>query len=118
MARSKRTDDRLAVICEWIGKGATAKDAAAVAGLSEATFYAWKASDPEFSESITRAENECAARLAAKLAVAADADWRAAESWLKRRRSDDWGDRQTVDIDSRISDIMAALASGGQAPTS
>lgn len=117
MAKSKRTDDRMAVICEWIGKGATAKDAAAVAGMSEATYYAWKASDPEFSEAITRAENECAARLAAKLAGAADEDWRAAESWLKRRRSEDWGDRQSLDLDSRISGLLAALAAGGQTQT-
>lgn len=38
-----------------------------------------------------------------------DRDWRAAESWLKRRRQKDWGDKQTTEVSG---------AGGGPVPIS
>jgi transposase-like protein len=45
-------------------------------------------------------------------------DWRAAESWLKRRRKDEWGDNTSVELDREIAELLAALAAAreDQAP--
>lgn len=117
MAKSKRTDDRVATICEKIRNGATAKDACGSVGITRETYFKWLREDADFSDAVMRAEDECAAQMAACIAAAAPTDWRAAESWLKRRRSEDWGDRQSLDLDSRISGLLAALAAGGQTQT-
>ncbi len=41
-------------------------------------------------------------------------DWRAAESWLKRRRRPEWGDNVNIDLDREIADLLAQLATTGQ----
>jgi hypothetical protein len=37
-------------------------------------------------------------------------DWKAAESWLKRRRRQEWGDNVSVDVDKEISELIDRLA--------
>lgn len=115
MARSKQTDQRVETICLAISRGATIKDACEAVGIHKDTYFEWM-KGAAFSDRVSRAEAECAVRMASKLADGAETDWRAAESWLKRRRSDEWGDKQTHELDSRISDLMAALVKGREAP--
>ena len=43
-----------------------------------------------------RAEEEAVAALTASYKGKHDGDWKAAESWLKRRNHKDWGDKQDV----------------------
>lgn len=92
--KTKRTPEVEKRIIDALRVGATQKDACAAAGISWETFDEWCKAFPEFSESVTRAEGACAALMAATLYEAARTgkDWRAAESWLKRRRREEWGD--------------------------
>jgi hypothetical protein len=92
--KTKRTPEVEKRILDALRVGATQKDACAAAGISWETFDEWCKAFPEFSESVTRAEGACAALMAATIYQAAreQKDWRAAESWLKRRRREEWGD--------------------------
>lgn len=42
-------------------------------------------------------------------------DWRAAESWLKRRQRADWGENVALDFDAEIARLLAKLAGQGEA---
>ena len=121
MARpTKYSEERAAAICKLLGDGCTRKAAYESNGISHGTFAEWLEKYPAFPESVTRAEAEAEAiftKSIYKAATAYDADWRAAEFWLKRRRRDEWGDSVNVDLDKRISDLLETLAGGGQAET-
>ena len=80
-------------LLEALRKGNTRRAACAVADVTPETFYVRLRENLTFSDDVTRAENEAEAFYAGVLKTAAPDDWRAAESWLKRRRRDDWGDR-------------------------
>jgi hypothetical protein len=47
---------------------------------------------PDFSNAVRRAECDAENEMVKVIRTAAPDDWRAAESWLKRRRRDEWGD--------------------------
>jgi TPP-dependent trihydroxycyclohexane-1,2-dione (THcHDO) dehydratase len=119
MARpSKYTPARRAVVLRALKAGNTRTAAAAVAGVDGETVARWIERYADFSAAVTRAEDQAEAMYLAVLKKEAtgypvvertetiDAegvatiktvrkrlhDWRAAESWLKRRRRDEWGD--------------------------
>lgn len=94
--RTKYTDELAASIAKALWSGASRKDAYEAHGIGHETFRVWLEQKPAFLAIITRAEAECAQRMAETLTIAALTDWRAGESWLKRRRREDWGDRQEV----------------------
>lgn len=123
MARpSKFTPERAKTICDNLRNGCTRKAAVGAAHVDFVTFLNWLNRYSSFSTDVTRAEDEAEKRFAGVLALAAsphdvvetvtttdangvtktvetrrrEFDWRAAESWLKRRRRADWGD--TLDI--------------------
>lgn len=111
--KTKRTPEVEKRILDALRVGATQKDAAAAAGIGENTLDDWKRADQDFRDAVTRAEGACAARMAARLyqeAAKDEGDWRAAESWLKRRRRSEWGDNVSVDIDREIERVLAQLA--------
>lgn len=115
MARpTKYTEDRAKLIIKLLGDGCTRRAAYGSAGIDAATFARWLERFADFAESVTRAEAEAEAlftKTIFKAASAYDADWRAAEAWLKRRRRDEWGDNLSL---NRLSDAdLIALATGG-----
>lgn len=87
-------------ICDFLKAGNTQKTSAIASGISEETFYTWMKQKPEFSESIKRAEEEAVARNVAIINKAASDHWTAAAWWLERRRRDDFGKNEKVDITS------------------
>lgn len=93
MRGTKRTPEVEARIFDMVRNGASFKDAAEAAGIHEDTLHLWRRKYTDFSDAITRADAECAALMAATIVKAAPGDWRAAESWLKRRRRDEWSER-------------------------
>lgn len=95
---TKYSDALAAVICQKLSVGSTRTAAAESSGIHRDTFANWMASRSAFFHAVTRAEAEAEEKFIRTIALAAKGtadvpgDWRAAESWLKRRRRDDWGD--------------------------
>lgn len=118
--KTKRTPELEEKIFEQLQLGCTRRAACAVAGISEETFYCWMREIPEFSELVVAAENQAEAGFTNVIQKAAAAgDWRAAESWLKRRRRDDYGDSvdiKKVDDDTLIRLLEKTVDSGGETP--
>ena len=96
-------------ICEHLKQGATRTSAAEGCGISRDTFRDWLQRYPAFSGAVTRAEAEAELIHTRVLMRASSEDWRASESWLKRRRRDEWGDNTTVRADQEAEAIIAAL---------
>lgn len=93
---SKDTATRVDKILQFLRDGASRKGAANACGISYMTFLMWERDKPAFALRVAEAEAYAENKMAAILIRAADTDWRASESWLKRRRKDDWGDNVTV----------------------
>jgi hypothetical protein len=104
------------VICESLRSGTTRTGAVAAANIAYDTFGEWMEHKPDFRYAVLRAEAEAENEMVKVLRSAAPDDWRAAESWLKRRRRDDWGDTVKSEISGpsgeaiRIRHEMANLA--------
>jgi hypothetical protein len=120
-------------ICDLLRAGNTRKTSAEASGIDNGTFLNWLRRFSDFSSAVTRAEAEAEASYATVLATAArphdvvetrtitkpdgtvevtetrrrEFDWRAAESWLKRRRREEWGDNAQVTADVEIRDTSA-----------
>lgn len=95
---TKEVTDR---ICLAIRAGNYSKVAAAMAGISETTYYKWlemsdkpnaKKEYKEFRESIEQAEAEAEVAAIARIRQAADnGDWKAAGWYLERKHGERWG---------------------------
>ena len=111
---TKYNEARAKVVIDLLNDGCTRTAAYGSAGISKPTFLSWLGKYPDFLAEVTRAEADAEARFTKSIYKAAtgyDADWRAAESWLKRRRRDEWVDHLSL---SRLSDEdVIALATGG-----
>jgi hypothetical protein len=83
-------------IIDGLKAGMTRSGAAGVAGIHVSQVGRWCAKDASFASDCAIAEQEAEARMTAAIVKAAPKDWRAAESWLKRRRPEEWGDRLTL----------------------
>lgn len=107
MARpDKLTPEAHAAIIKALAIGCTRKDAAESAGIDYRTFLRWLESGAaakrgkfsQFCRAVTKAEAEARSKYTATIAQAAAAgDWRAAETFLKRRDPENWGDKQQVE---------------------
>ena len=121
---TKLTPQVRETITTHLRAGATRTDAVAAARIDYTTFLDWMAagSHPDATngvsqlfQDVTCAEAEVAAEMAAVIKVAAIAgDWRAAESWLKRRRRADWGDNVAIDVDAEVARTLSQLAALGE----
>lgn len=124
-------------VCAGLRMGMTWAAAAAYAGMTATSLFAWKARGREgeqpfadFLEATQRAEDECEARDVAKLDELAQMDCQGDPAMLKiqadalkfrleRRRPDGWGRRDkvesTVKLDGPSKQVADALASLGAA---
>ena len=99
--KSKLTPEVIEKITSAIRMGNDNKVAAALAGISEATYYKWlteaeKAdADPlfiEFSESVTQAQAQAEARAVSLIQKASnEGRWQASSWWLERKHPERWG---------------------------
>ena len=102
-------------ICNQLKTGCTRTAAAESLGIGYETFRRWMSDYEEFWGAVTRAEAEAEAMFTATIAQAAKGtekepgDWRAAESWLKRRRRAEWGDNITHRADREVAGLLAEL---------
>ena len=108
---SKYNEEIVNEICESIKNGHTQKDAAALAGVTEETFYKWKREKladgapnpeyhPEFSESLRRAHKKYKDMLLKLLhgAAATKKDARTALEILARKYPAEWGEKLKLEI--------------------
>ena len=108
---TKLTPEVHNAIVNDIELGVIYKDAVGAAGVSYPTFLSWlergkavrdgelrktKSNKPflEFLNSVERAKHTAFAMYAKEIQKASKKDWRAAESFLKRRDPENWGDKQ------------------------
>lgn len=111
--KSKLTPEVVEKITGAIKMGNDNKVAAALAGISEPTYYMWldKAKEPnarkvyvEFLESVEQAQAQAEAFAVAKVQKAAnDGKWQASTWWLERKHPKRWG--QTNKIKQEISGV-------------
>lgn len=94
----KFTPDRQQLILEAISAGATRKAAALHAGIDDATLYRWMQRYASFATHIARAEADVELRCTTLILNAAETDPRHAEWWLERRRTEDYGRRDRVEV--------------------
>ena len=102
----KYTPDTVERICQFLKAGNTRKTSAIASGISEETFYTWMRDKLEFSESIKRAEEEAVARNVAIINKAGQTNWQASAWWLERRRKEDFGRQDRMDITTNGKDIQ------------
>ncbi len=106
MARPTKLNDQThAAIVEAVSIGATYVTAAGAAGVTYHTFINWMERGEsaksgkffKFFHDVEKAKQEAFLKYTKTIAnSAAKGDWRAAESFLKRRDPDNWGDRKEV----------------------
>lgn len=112
MARPTKYEDvRADKICGLLRAGCTRKASAESSGITYQTFLRWLETNVSFVTSVSRAEADAENIMAAVIQKAATKgdDWRAAESWLKRRRRDEWGDALNLTNKSDY-DLLSAAA--------
>lgn len=112
--RTVRTPENAAKIEQAIEAGLTHKLAAAYAGMSDDTFYRWRAADADFAARIDAAEARGALACVARIRQAAPDDWRAAAWILEHRHKEAFGKRTEVagklEVDHVLREIAAEAA--------
>lgn len=81
---SKCTPEVITTICDAISAAVPIQVAAALAGVSEATFFRWVKESEEFRESVKKATATAETRLVKTIIDAAAKQWTAA-AWLLER---------------------------------
>jgi len=102
---TKANQERMEAICAMLEIGATRKDAANANGIHYSTFIDWMNLFPDFPAAVETSEGVIAAKMTARLyseAIKEGGDWKASLEWLKRRRRDDWGDKQLLEHSGAI----------------
>ena len=125
--KTKLNPDVQKRICDALQKGNTRRVACLVGGVDESTFYNWinrgqepqvkKDGEPyaselpfvEFFKAVTRAEAECESFHVENLLNHAKDDWRASIEWLKRRKKEDWSDKQNIDLNANVKTEVKGL---------
>jgi transposase len=105
---SKLSEALIKEICEYVRKGNYIETAAAAAGISKQTLYAWmkagaREEDPlavEFLDAYKKADAEAEAANVQLIRTQARKNWQAAAWFLERKHPDKWGrkDRLTANV--------------------
>lgn len=108
MARpSKYTPEREAKIVEALAAGNTRKTACRLAGVSEDAFGRWLVRYAGFADAVEKAEAEAEASHVANIKTAATGgSWTASAWWLERRRHEDWGRKDRLEITATIRQLV------------
>tara|TARA_Y100000114_G_scaffold147662_1_gene159714 strand:+ start:1651 stop:2037 length:387 start_codon:yes stop_codon:yes gene_type:complete len=121
--RTKLTPDTKEDVVKALRAGNSRRDSALYAGISEQTFYSWmkrgRDGEPlyaEFLEAVEKAEAQSVVRNVAIIQRAAEDTWQAAAWWLERKRPDDWGRRQRMDIGTSQEQPMKITVQIGGTP--
>jgi transposase len=103
---TKYTPERAQQIVDALTAGNTRRAAAAAAGVSEDSLERWLGRFAGFAGAIQKAEAEAELDHVGTIqAAAANGSWQASAWWLERRRSDDWGRKERVEIISSVREM-------------
>lgn len=103
---SKYTPERIESILTLLRAGNTRRAAAHASGVSVDTFCTWLAQYSEFSEACQKAESEAeSVHVANILRAASTGSWQASAWWLERRRHQDWGRKQTLEVIQSVREL-------------
>lgn len=92
------TDSRVQIVLEALRAGNTRRAAAAYAKIDQNTFYRWL-DKGTFRDDVEKAEADAEVRaLAIIIRAAQGGTWQAAAWWAERRRPDDYGRRDKLDV--------------------
>ena len=98
---TKANIETVEMIAQYVADGMPVIDAAALAGIPWSTVYGWRSTHPQIdiilSEAEARATGKAVRRLMHEIDDP-DGDWKAALEYLKRRRKDEWSDRQDLNL--------------------
>jgi hypothetical protein len=90
--------------------GCTRRAAAAVGGISTATFYRMLESET-FQDAVEKAEGEAEATFTAAVAAAVPKSWQAAAWWLERRKHMDFAQHSRIDMNVDLRGEAQRIAS-------
>lgn len=90
-AKGKYTEERVRLIVNAVEQGVPYRHAAAIAGITESTFFDWLNRKPQFSEAIKSAEGRAVAGRLARIRKAEDDHWQSAAWWLERKYPQEFG---------------------------
>jgi hypothetical protein len=102
---SKHTPEVVYRICHSLSQGNTRATAVTCAGISMSTFHEWMNEFSDFSELIKRAEEQAIEHYVNVIHTASTQTWQAAAWYLERRRKEDFGKQDRVDITTNGKDI-------------
>jgi primosomal protein N'' len=96
---TKYDAERAERILSALRAGNTRKAACAFGAISDETFANWCRRYLEFLEAVRKAESDAEVRRVANIAKAGnEGDWRADAWWLERRRHQDWGRKDRIEL--------------------
>lgn len=105
---SKYTPERRDRILQAIRAGNTRKASSAYAGIDQDTLIRWMHRYVDFADAVTKAEADAEVAHVANIAQAAKmGNWTASAWWLERRRHEDWGRKDRVEIISTVRRMAA-----------
>lgn len=99
--RTKYSPKRVELVLDALRHGNTRTAAAAAAGIARGQLYSWMERFPTFRDDVEKAEADAELAMVSKITTAAVESWTAAAWWLERRRPNDWGRVDRVEITLR-----------------
>ena len=109
-------DDIKTELLKAAKRGATKRDAAQLAGISERTLYNWLAQNAQFADDYGRASAE--GRMKSIKLIADSDDWRAHAWLLERVDPDHWGrDSAGASLGKKLDAYLEGVADGSGAAT-
>jgi len=113
MARpTKLTAATEKAILDALRAGITRTAAAESNGVDRTQLWRWMARFATFRNAVMQAEAQAEVRATITLRQAGESDWRAALAWLEKRRRDEWGKVDRVEIEIRRAAERMAAQSG------
>ena len=107
---SKFTGGRVESCLAALRIGCTRRAAAGAAGVSAQTFYRWL-DDVTFRDEVEKAEAQAEAAYTSVVQRATVDSWQAAAWWLERRKHEDYGKRDRVDVSMDVRRAVESLTS-------
>jgi hypothetical protein len=107
--KGKYVSETVKKITEALGAGNTRGASSAYGGIDQSTFDRWMAKYAEFAAAVKDAEARAEVGHVANIAQAArSGNWTASAWWLERRRHQDWGRKDKIEIIQSVRELARA----------